>query len=131
MSTCKVCGREIPDNSAFCPICGASQYEANPYATPAQPAPAPAQPEAPKECPPTHLAKAIIFTLICCWPFGIPAIVNAAGVQNAFLSGKYDLAEQKSKNANKWCNVTLIVGIVFWLLYIALVVILVLTGAIE
>ena len=28
--------------------------------------------------PDSHLTWAIISTLLCCWPFGIPAIVNAA-----------------------------------------------------
>lgn len=116
---CKECGAFIPESSKSCPNCGspvnglaASNYSGSQY----------------KICPETHLTKAIILTVLCCWPFGIPAIVYAAGVENAFHSGNYSLAVEKSQKAAKWCNTTLIVGIIFWVLYIIMIIILVATG---
>lgn len=41
-----------------------------------------------KPCPETHLTKAILLTIFCCWPLGIPAIVNASGVSNAIYNRK-------------------------------------------
>lgn len=106
---CKECGAFIPESSTSCPNCGfpvnglaASNYSGSQN----------------RICPETHLAKAIILTVLCCWPLGIPAIVNAAGVEKAFYSGNYSLAVEKSQKAAKWCNTTLIVGIIIWVLYI-------------
>ena len=77
-------------------------------------------------CPPNHLVKAIVFTCIFCFPFGIPAIVNAAQVATAYAAGDYELAEQRSKNAAKWSKKCLIWGIVFYavayVLYLAIIV---------
>jgi len=56
------------------------------------------------------------------------AIVNAASVENAFHSGNYNLAREKSEKANKWCNITLIVGIIFWVLYIIYIIVCVALG---
>lgn len=35
----------------------------------------------PPKCPPTYLAFAIIVTIFCTWPLGIPAIINATRVE--------------------------------------------------
>ncbi len=80
------------------------------------------------QCPKNHLAKAIIVTIMCCMPFGIPAIVYAAGVESAFIEGNIALATERSNNANKWSNISLISGLVFIVLYIIFVVILVVAG---
>ena len=71
--------------------------------------------------PANYLAKAIVFTVLFCFPFGIPAIVNAAKVDRLWKRGRYDQAKEKSKIVNRWCRTALIVGICFWallLLYI-------------
>lgn len=120
---CKECGSQLPDNATKCPNCGCPITEV--------PAAVKQESAKLKVCPESHLAKAIILTVLCCWPFGIPAIVNAAGVERDFFSGNYDLALEKSEKARKWCNVALIVGLSFWVLYFVVVVVLVLLGYIE
>ena len=134
---CNQCGSIVPDGAKFCPKCGAPVEIAQPVeptepvqpAEPAQPVPPTPQPAyapsaAPAQaCPPNHLVKSIIFTCLLCWPFGIPAIVNAAGVNSAYNSGNYELAAQKSANAQKWCKTTLIVGIIFWAVYLTIIII--------
>lgn len=132
MKYCSKCGSAITDDSVkFCPNCGAS-VEVQPAPAPA---PAPAPTPAPvyanqnangRVCPETHLTKAILFTIFFCLPFGIPAIVNAAGVSEAFNSGNYQLAEQKSRDAAKWCKVSLILGIIAYALVILYIVVVVL-----
>lgn len=94
---CPECGKEISGTAPSCTYCG-KQINI---------------------CPPTHLAKAIIVTILCCWPFGIPAIVNASEVSTAFISGQYERAEEKSRKANKWANITIWVVVAFWSIYIA------------
>lgn len=54
---------------------------------------------------------------------GIPAIVNASAVSNAFIAGNYELALEKSKNAEKWCKYCIIAGAVFYFVYIVIMVI--------
>lgn len=68
-------------------------------------------------CPPNYLAWSIVVTIICCWPFGIPAIVNAAKVNRLYAEGNVDGAYSASHNAKKWIIVSAIVGVVFWILY--------------
>lgn len=119
---CKDCGTYVPDTSTRCPNCGSplnNVHATNQAGSQGQ------------ICPETHLTKAIILTVLCCWPFGIPAIVNASGVENAFHSGNYALAVEKSKKAAKWCNITMIVGIIFWVLYIVLMIVLVAIGVTD
>jgi hypothetical protein len=62
--------------------------------------------------PATYLWQSIVVTLLCCWAFGIPAIVNAAKVQKFWSAGDYAGAQEASKKASKWSLVSLIVGIV-------------------
>lgn len=122
---CTNCGTRIDDSVKFCPNCGTpiasseSSLQTSPQVQ--------GQPQMvatgyntsnanfDRPCPETHLTKAILLTIFCCWPLGIPAIVNASGVSNAFLVGNYALAEEKSKNAEKWCNYSIIGGVVFGL----------------
>lgn len=127
---CNECGSFIPEGTSTCPVCGAP---VNSVPTPVQ-----VQTQNPspnldqfRVCPKTHLTKAILLTIFCCWPFGIPAIVNAAGVENAFSAGNYNAALDKSQKAAKWCNITLIVGIVFWILYILFFVVMIIIAINE
>ena len=118
---CPECNAQISDAATACPQCGA------PLTKPATDNSQPAGNNIP-ECPETHLAKSIILTILCCWPLGIPAIVNAASVNSAYIAGRYDVALQKSKDAEKWCKYCLIGGIAFWVLYILLIVIIGVAG---
>ena len=72
----------------------------------------------PETCPDTYLVWAIITTLCCCWPFSIPAIVNATKVERLWAMGDKEGAVEKSNNAKKWCWVSAGVALGFWILYI-------------
>lgn len=78
--------------------------------------------------PESHLTWAIISTIICCWPFGIPAIVNAARVDKYWLAGHYEEAQKAANEAKKWANISAIVAAAGWGLYIIIMVIAVLLG---
>ena len=114
---CPECNAQISDAAQACPHCGAPVQKpsvANPQSTIKTNS---------NECPESHLAKAIIITILCCWPLGIPAIVYAAGVNNAFLNGCYNLALERSRKADKWCTYSLIAGIALWVIYIIFIII--------
>ena len=51
---------------------------------------------------PNYLVQAILCTICCCVPLGIPAIVYAAQVNTKLALGDVAGAEQASKNAKMW-----------------------------
>lgn len=59
----------------------------------------------------SHLAPAIIVTLLCCIPFGIPAIVFAAQVSGKLAAGDYKGAARASRNAKIWCWIAFAAGL--------------------
>ena len=123
---CPECNSQVSDAASMCPHCGAplkssASVVVNPQGSSLGSS---------NICPETHLAKAIIVTLLCCWPVGIPAIINAAGVTSAFASGNYQEALQKSEKANKWSNYCIIAGVVFWIIYAVIIAVVVLAEAI-
>jgi hypothetical protein len=58
------------------------------------------------------MAWAILVTLLCCWPFGIPAIVNAAKVDRLWYSGNHQAAYEAAGSAKKWIIVSVILGVI-------------------
>ena len=105
MIYCSSCGIQIEDTASYCPNCGKPIVQV--------PSQAPMPP-----CPESPLAKAIVMTILLCPAFGIPAIVNAAGVFSAYAAGNYDLAVEKARKANMWCRYTVIFGIIWWIQWI-------------
>lgn len=85
----------------------------------------------PQVKPDNYLAWAIVTTLCCCMPFGVVAIVNAAGVDSAWSRGDYDEALLKSQNAAKWCKLSAVVGGIVIFLYIVILAICVAAGALS
>lgn len=69
---------------------------------------------------PNYLVWAILVTIFCCLPFGIPAIVYAAKVNGKLECGDYAGALEASKNAKTWIWVAFIVGLLFIILNFAL-----------
>jgi hypothetical protein len=78
--------------------------------------------------PDSHLVMAVLSTFLCCFPFGIVAIINANKVSNLWALGQYDAAQAAADGARKWAiysaiawactaGVALIVGVVFPVLF--------------
>lgn len=74
-----------------------------------------------RPCPETHLTKAILITIFCCLPFGIASIIHASRVSSAYAIGNYDYALEESQKANKWAKVGIIVGIIYYVIYIGII----------
>jgi hypothetical protein len=127
---------QVGDFASFVPGAGASPQASAP-ASPAVPA-APAQttdsPYAAPQNPygsttgpgtpiPNYLWQAIVVTILCCWPFGIPAIVFAAKVDGLVAQGRYAEARDASDKAKMWSWISFGSALVFIVGYILLVVV--------
>lgn len=73
--------------------------------------------------PENYLVWAILSTIFCCWPIGIPAIINAAKVSSAYGAGDYAGAQKASENAKKFSIWSAVGAAIFWVLYIIFFVI--------
>lgn len=71
--------------------------------------------------PNNYLVWAILATILCCWPLGIPAIVYAAKVDRLWYSGYRNEALAASNNAKKWTLIAAITGAVVIVLYVIFV----------
>ena len=78
----------------------------------------------PPQQPKNWLAESILVTLLCCLPFGIVGIVNAAQVSSRFASGDYDGSLRASQEAAKWTKIGFWVGIGVIALYFLFFVVL-------
>ena len=61
---------------------------------------------------PNYLIWAILSTICCCVPFGIPAIVYAAQVDGKQSAGDYAGAVESSDKARMWCWIAFGLGLV-------------------
>jgi hypothetical protein len=67
--------------------------------------PPPGQPPGggpPQNMPDSHLVWAVLSTFLCCFPFGIVAIINANKVSNLWAMGQYDAAQAAADSARKF-----------------------------
>jgi interferon-induced transmembrane protein/zinc ribbon protein len=117
---CPQCGTANPDNVAQCAQCGTT---IQPLAPP--PPQGFAQPY-PQQGPvvESYLVPSILATVLCCLPFGIPAIIFASQVQERLNRGDIAGAQQSSKNAKTWCIVSVVAPLVVGVLYLILMVVL-------
>jgi hypothetical protein len=61
---------------------------------------------------PNYLVPAILVTLCCCLPFGIPAIVYAGQVNGKLSAGDVAGAQEASRKAQMWCWISFGLGLV-------------------
>lgn len=78
---------------------------------------------------PNYLVPAILVTIFCCVPFGIPAIVFAAKVDGMVARGDIAGAQHASEQAKMWCWVSGGIGFAVIAIYIGLMVFAGIAGA--
>lgn len=89
----------------------------------------PQQPQsAPMEKPDNYLAWAILSTIFCFWPTGIPAIVYSCQVNNYWCQGLYDKAYNASSKARFWSILTAVIAVAFWVFYLVIIFAIIGTG---
>ena len=72
--------------------------------------------------PSNNLVPAILVTLFCCLPLGIPAIVFASLVDGKYAAGDHAGAENAARKSRLWMWWSLGVGLVVFVLYVGLTV---------
>ena len=70
--------------------------------------------------PGNNLVAAILVTIFCCLPFGIPAIIYAAQVDSKFNAGDQAGAEESAAKSKKWMWISLAVGLILTMAYLGL-----------
>lgn len=68
--------------------------------------------------PKTWLLESILVTLLCCLPFGIISIFNAAKVESRFYAGDISGAENAANEAKKWVKISFWIGIATGVIYL-------------
>ena len=79
------------------------------------------------ECPKTWMVESVLATIF----FGIVGIINASKVSSLYASGRYDEAQQASKDAGKWTKIAAGVGIVGGILYLLFLLIFGFSGMVD
>jgi len=97
---CPNCGANNADNAVTCVQCGKNLQAAAIAVT-----------------VPNYLVFAILVTVFCCLPTGIPAIVFAAQVNGKLQAGDLSGAQQASKNAKMWCWISVGAGLAIGVIY--------------
>jgi len=121
---CPQCGANNADTSAICVQCGRNLQPTPPVVMPpmqGQPAPYMQAPGA--YVVPNYLIFAILATVFCCIPAGIPAIIYAAQVNGKLQAGDIAGAQVASKNAKLWCWIAFGTGLgagLIWMLLVML-----------
>jgi uncharacterized membrane protein YvbJ len=109
---CTQCGANNADSATVCVQCGQTLQPA-PWLS-AQP---PGIIQTPTVHVPNYLVFAILSTVLCCLPAGIPAIVYAAQVNSKLQLGDIAGAQAASKNAKMWCWISFGLGLAFCFIY--------------
>jgi hypothetical protein len=109
---CPQCGATNADNAPVCVQCGRNLQPS--MTPPVQAAPLPVTgvvipPGA--VAPSNYLVFAILATVLCCLPAGIPAIVYAAQVNSKLQLGDLAGAQAASNNAKLWCWISFGLGL--------------------
>lgn len=120
---CPQCGANNADTAVVCVQCGRSLQSNAPT-----PLPVTGVVQPPGAEVPNYLVFAVLVTVLCCLPTGIPAIIYAAQVNGKVQMGDLAGAKAASDNAKMWCWISFGVGIAGILLYVMLIVLGVVSG---
>ena len=121
---CAQCGANNADTAAVCVQCGRNLQAG----VPAAPLQVTGTVVPPAATVPNYLVFAILATVFCCLPAGIPAIVYAAQVNGKLQAGDLAGAQVASNNAKMWCLISLGLGLGITALYTIMIMVGVLSG---
>ena len=71
--------------------------------------------------PNNYLVLSILSTIFCCWPLGIPAIIQASKVNSKFAESDYAGAQKASESAKKWMIWNIVIYFLLMILIYAFV----------
>jgi hypothetical protein len=128
---CANCGTRISERAVYCPNCGVSTGVGHvPYSSGGLADNAPRANASfdaggagmPPQPIPNYLVQAILVTIFCCLPLGIPAIVFAAQVNGKIQAGDMPGAMELSRKARLFAWWSFGVGLVGMALYVMIAV---------
>ncbi len=105
---CTQCGANNADNAAVCVQCGRNLQPGAGMPLPATGVVMPPGTAASGIAIQNYLVFAILATVLCCLPAGIPAIVYAAQVNGKLAQGDIAGAQKASDNAKMWCWISFV-----------------------
>jgi hypothetical protein len=108
MVACPQCGFSNADNATFCAQCGRNLQPTTP-APPLQATGVVVPPAGTTIS--NYLVFAILTTVFCCLPTGIPAIIYASQVNTKLQLGDIAGAQSASNNAKMWCWISFGLGL--------------------
>jgi len=128
---CKRCGSKNEETNHVCSNCGAllGDYPLSPVQPEGrEPVPLPQTVYNPENFPApdfsrqpvtirTYLVPAILVTLFCCIPFGIPAIIHAATARSKIASNEIEAAIHHAGKAKMWVWIGFGTGLAVFVLY--------------
>ncbi len=76
-------------------------------------------PPKPPVRPNNFLVWSILATILCCMPFGIPAIVNSAKVDRLWSEGDYQGAKDAARRARTWFWWSFSIALVYYIIIIS------------
>jgi hypothetical protein len=123
---CPQCGANNADTAVVCAQCGRNLQTA----APAAPLQVSGTVQPPVVAMQNYLVFAILATVFCCLPAGIPAIVYAAQVNGKLQMGDVAGAQVASNNAKMWCLISGGLGLA-WVGIIAIYAILIMVGVLS
>lgn len=125
---CTKCGISVADNSTVCPNCGqVFVYAQQPEQQPQQYQQAPDMGNKPTYSQGKAIGM-LIWAVLCnalgviSIIFSILALVNGNAIDNLWLTGQYQLAQQKANDANKFTKWALIVNIIGAILLVIIII---------
>jgi hypothetical protein len=127
MPFCPQCGFSNADDAMVCAQCGRNLRPAT-SAPPLQTTGVVMPPGG--AAVPNYLVYAILTTVFCCLPTGIPAIIYASQVNTKLQLGDVAGAQASSNNAKMWCWISLGLGLLTFVGY-GLVVVLGIVGRLH
>lgn len=68
--------------------------------------------------PPSNYMGQAVLAIFCCWPLAIPALINSTQVQSKWMMGDQAGAHAASKEAKKWSNLAIWLGVAWIVLVI-------------
>lgn len=104
---CPQCGASNADNAVVCAQCGRNFQTG----TTATPLPVTGTVIPPGTTVPNYLVFAVLSTVLCCLPAGIPAILYSSQVNSKLLAGDLAGAQAASNNAKLWCWISFGLGL--------------------
>lgn len=113
---CKFCNSEVEGNENVCPVCGVEIMKTEQEPVMEYQVNAPSEEINAKP----YMVFSILATVLCCMPFGIPAIIFASKIEPLQKGRDYEGARAAAKKAKMFSVIAAILGVVVFIVYVSI-----------